>query len=92
MPPPAADGSSHGDTELDNVQRVILEHGVLNIMSSSKPSPHGSGNSVEEETEQIQEQERMNSTKETASSRHCLYVLMHVRTHRDCGSMHRHQQ
>lgn len=51
MPPPATDGSSHGDTKLDNVQIVILEHGVLNIMSSLKPSPHGSENSVEEEAE-----------------------------------------
>lgn len=66
--PSAEKLSSAADrTKLGNVQRDISEHLVLNGMSPSKPSPQGSGNSVEEEItlkSRSQDQQLMANTKQ----------------------------
>lgn len=59
-------GSKYRDPQLDNVQRETLDHSVLNGMSSSKPSPPGSGNPVEE----VGGARGMEDTKETRPSRY----------------------
>lgn len=42
----------------------ILEHSVLHVMSPSIPSPLGSENPVEKETEWMYEQKGMDDTQE----------------------------